>query len=494
MAGNIRLIGRGAAPVLVACMFAWGAAPPPAAAQCEAGKLLASDGAANDQFGGSVSINGDVAVVGAGSDDDNGADSGSAYIFRFDGLSWVQEAKLTASDGAADDFFGLSVAVSGELVVVGAVGDDDNGSLSGSAYMFVKPPGGWVDMTETAKLTAADGAADDRFGGSVSISGEVVVVGTSRDDDNGFNSGSAYVFVKPPGGWVSMTQTAKLTAFDGADNDQFGESVSISGEVIVVGANFDDDNGENSGSAYVYVLSGVDCNRNGQPDACDIFLGVSCDSNANVILDEWEKDNRGVHPRDQLIRSVDVPIMMATLDGTTSTPDFTPAVAEAKNRSEWSWDSIPEHYHAQVQWQLAVTGYEIGYLIVLFAGRHLETFEIEADNDYQTAQILAADEFWKLVEANEPPPTDGADNPLMASLWPSHTEQATEIDADAAIELYEARSADKLASERRNAAEAVIKAVLGEADTAVVGQQVVATWRNNGKGRRFLVKGDALDE
>ncbi len=214
----------------------------------------------------------------------------------------------------------------------------------------------------------------------------------------------------------------------------------------------------------------------------------------NVILDEWEAENWAVNARDQLIRSTDVPIMMATPDGITLTPDFKPAVAEAKNRSEWSWDSIPEHYHAQVQWQLAVTGYQIGYLIVLFAGRHLETFEIEADHDYQTRQILAAGEFWKLVEANEPPPTDGADNPLMASLWPYHTEQATEIGADAAMELYEARSADKLASGRRDAAEAVIKATLGEADTAVVGQQVVATWRNNGKGRRFLVKGESLDD
>ena len=214
----------------------------------------------------------------------------------------------------------------------------------------------------------------------------------------------------------------------------------------------------------------------------------------NVILDEWEKENEDVvHSRGRLIRSSDVPVMMATLDGITHTPKRKPAVAEAKNRAEWSWDSVPEHYYSQVQWQLAVTGYEIGYLIVLFAGRHLETFEIEADKDYQTAQILAAGEFWKLVEANEPPPTDGADNPLMASLWPYHTEQAVEIDAEVAVELYEARSADKEASGRRDAAEASIKATLGEADTAVVGQQVVATWRNNGKGRRFLVKGDVLD-
>lgn len=216
----------------------------------------------------------------------------------------------------------------------------------------------------------------------------------------------------------------------------------------------------------------------------------------NVILDEWALDHSPVVERGRLVRSVDVPIMMATPDGITITPhpDSRPAVAEAKNRAEWSWDSIPKHYHAQVQWQLAVTGYEVGYLIVLFAGRHLETFEIKADLDYQVIQLAAALGFWQLVEANEPPPTDGADNPLMASLWPYHTEQAIEIGVDAAIELYEARSADKMASGRRDAAEASIKATLGEADTAVVGQQVIATWRNNGKGRRFLVKGDVLDE
>ncbi len=212
------------------------------------------------------------------------------------------------------------------------------------------------------------------------------------------------------------------------------------------------------------------------------------------ILDQWEKKNQAVLDRGCLIRSTDVPVMMATLDGATLTSKGV-AVVEAKNRSEWSWDSVPEYYYAQVQWQLSVTGYKIGYLIVLFAGRRLETFEIKADADYQTAQVAAAGEFWKLVEDNEPPPTEGADNPLMASLWPNHTEQAIEISADAAVELYEARSADKVASGRRDAAEAAIKAILGkDADTAVVGQQVICTWRDNGKGRRFLVKGESLND
>ncbi len=247
------LSGRRTAPVLVVCLLVWGAAPPPAAAQCELDKLLAFDGAVGDWFGISVSLSGDVAVIGARYDDDNGNNSGSAYIYRWTGSAWVQEAKLTASDGARLDLFGHSVSISGDVAVIGAPFDDDNGSNSGSAYIFVKPPGGWVNMTQTAKLTASDGAGGDEFGNPVSIRGDVAVVGAIYDDDNGSASGSAYVFQKPPGGWVDMTQTAKLTASDGAAEDFFGISLSISGDVALVGAWLDDDDGFNSGSAYVFV-------------------------------------------------------------------------------------------------------------------------------------------------------------------------------------------------------------------------------------------------
>ena len=169
---------------------------------------------------------------------------------------WIQQAKLTAGDGAADDRFGYSVAISGDTIVVGAPWDDDNGTNSGSAYVFVKPGSGWADMTQTAKLTAADGAADDSLGYSVAISGDTIVVGAAWDDDNGIDSGSAYVFVQPGGGWADMTQTAKLTAGDGAANDFFGISVAISSDTIVLGAYYDDDNGTDSGSAYVFVQPG----------------------------------------------------------------------------------------------------------------------------------------------------------------------------------------------------------------------------------------------
>ena len=128
-----------------------------------------------DNFGDSVAIAGDTIVVGAPGDDDNGSDSGSAYVFTRTGTTWTEQAKLTASDGAADDYFGSSVAIAGDTIVVGASGDDDEWQCSGSAYVFTRTGTTW---TEQAKLTASDGAANDHFGGSVAIAGDTIVVGS----------------------------------------------------------------------------------------------------------------------------------------------------------------------------------------------------------------------------------------------------------------------------------------------------------------------------
>jgi len=223
-------------------------------------KLTAGDGAADDQFGNSVAIYGDTIVVGAPGDDDNGYISGSAYVFARPESGWAdmppETAKLTASDGAAGDFVGYSVAINGDTIVVGAQGDDDKGDSSGSAYVFARPENGWADMTETAKLTASDGSAEDVFGYSVAISDDTIVVGANGDDDKGDYSGSAYVFTKLGGSWTDMTETAKLTASDGSAYDQFGISVAISVDTIVVGAAGDDDKGDSSGSAYVFTKLG----------------------------------------------------------------------------------------------------------------------------------------------------------------------------------------------------------------------------------------------
>ncbi|APR88448.1 Thiamin-phosphate pyrophosphorylase [Minicystis rosea] len=212
-------------------------------------KVTAPDGAANDYFGRSISMTGDTVVIGAPLDDDNGSNSGSAYVFVRSGSVWTQQQKLTAPDGTADDSFGESVAISGDTVVVSARLDDDKGSNSGSAYVFVRSSGVW---TLQQKLTASDGAANDSFGTSVALSGDTAVIGAYADDTTVVNAGSAYVFVRSAGVW---TQQQQLTASDGAANDGFGYSVALSGDTAVVSATFDDDKGNNSGSAYVFVRS-----------------------------------------------------------------------------------------------------------------------------------------------------------------------------------------------------------------------------------------------
>src|SRR6266498_4582739 len=206
-------------------------------------KLTAGDAASGDQFGAAVGISGETAVVGAPVDDTAaGPNAGSAYVFVRSGTGWSQQAKLTASDAAAGDIFGFSVAVTGDTVVVGASGDN---MLAGSAYVFVRSGTGW---SQQAKLTASDAASGDRFGAAVGISGDTAVVGAQFGDTI---AGSAYVFVRSGTSW---SQQAKLTASDAAAFDFFGAAVAISGDTVVVGALADDtDAGSNAGSAYVFV-------------------------------------------------------------------------------------------------------------------------------------------------------------------------------------------------------------------------------------------------
>ena len=238
----------------------------------ETAHLTTSDVASPDQVGGSVSISGDTVVVGAS---DN-----SAYVFEKSIGGWsgpierpgreagtrTETAKLTASDFGGS--LGRSVSISGDTVVVGAPFDAcADGSFCGSAYVFEKPMGGWSGaLTETAKLTASDAAAGDKFGSSVSISGHTVVAGAVPDSapsggpfdcPPSDNCGAAYVFEKPIGGWSgALTETAKVTASDVVDRDRFGSSVSISGHTVVVGAYFDVcGTGGTCGSAYIFAFN-----------------------------------------------------------------------------------------------------------------------------------------------------------------------------------------------------------------------------------------------
>jgi len=207
----------------------------------ELAKITPSDGAAGDRFGNAAAIGLDRIVVCAVRDDDAGSSSGSAYIFDLDGNELT---KITASDAASGDNFGQSVAVGSGRIVIGAYRDDDNGSDSGSAYVFD------LDGMELTKITASDAASNDRFGFSVAVGSGRICVGAYRDDDNGSDSGSAYVFD------LDGTELTKITASDAASNDRFGSTVAVGSGRIIVGASRDDDNGDTSGSAYIFDLNG----------------------------------------------------------------------------------------------------------------------------------------------------------------------------------------------------------------------------------------------
>ena len=246
-------------------------------------KLLPKDGAAGDWFGGSVAISGTTAIVGAYYDDENGYKSGSAYLF--DVGTGQQLAKLLPGDGAAYDYFGECVAISGKTAIVGAWGDDDKGSISGSAYLFDVTTG-----QQTAKLVPEDGAAYDYFGGAVAINGTTAIVAAWGDSDNGKFSGSAYVFDATTG-----TQLAKLLPQDGAADDHFGGSVAINGKIAIVGACWDDDNGEQSGSAYLFdVSTGRQLAKLRAQDgaASDQFgRSVAISGTTAIVGAVWDEDN-----------------------------------------------------------------------------------------------------------------------------------------------------------------------------------------------------------
>ncbi len=221
----------------------------------EIAKLTASDGVVQDSFGISVGVSGDLVVIGASGDDDAGNGSGSAYVItRNQGGAdgWGEVTKITAADGAAWDVFGCAVAVDGDTIVVGAKNDDDNGTNSGSAYVFERNQGGADNWGQVAKLTPSDGAEFDDFGETVAISGDTVVVGSWHDDVGAVtDQGSAYLFGRHQGGADSWGEVTKLVGSDSASGDWFSRgAVAIDGDLVVIGAA---DHAAGDGGAYVFV-------------------------------------------------------------------------------------------------------------------------------------------------------------------------------------------------------------------------------------------------
>ncbi|MCA8959994.1 MAG: FG-GAP repeat protein [Planctomycetes bacterium] len=246
----------------------------------ESYKIVPSDGGAENEFGFSVALDQGLLVVGARHDDDNGPESGSAYVY--DALSGALVFKLTASDGAAGDEFGFSVAIDGGHIAIGALRDNQGGVTSGSVYLFDASTG-----AELAKLTPSDGADGDEFGHSVAIEGNLVAVGAKRDDDNGLDSGSAYLFSVSTG-----LQVDKLVPSDGAMNDNFGGAIAMDGGVVAIGAHADWDNGPLSGSAYLFDAStgALLFKLLADDGATNDFFGSSIDiDNGVVAVGAWSK-------------------------------------------------------------------------------------------------------------------------------------------------------------------------------------------------------------
>ena len=235
----------------------------------ETAQLTSSDGIGGDELGYSVDVSGNTVVVGAsnasiGSGCPNGPSctdfEGAAYVYVQPSGGWngsqTETAKLTASDGTSDDGFAQSVSISGGTIVVGSRYFGTSATYAqGAAYVYVQPTNGWSSMTQTAKLITSDGKPAANFGASVGISGTVIVVGAmGAEIGTTYQQGGAYVYVMPAGGWATTsTATGKLTASDGATGDQFGNSVAIDGNTIVVGAaNAKVGSNKDQGTVYIF--------------------------------------------------------------------------------------------------------------------------------------------------------------------------------------------------------------------------------------------------
>ena len=261
-----------------------------ASAQCQEAKLNANDRTNLDNFASSIDVSGTTGIMGA-LNDDAGRQSGSAYIFTRQGTAWAQQAKLTASDAASGDLFGVDVAVSGDVAVVGAYLDDDAGTSSGSAYVFERSGNTW---SETAKLTANDATFGANFGVAVSVSGDTIVVGAQTDPGSGGGTGAAYVFERQGTSWV---QVQKLTGSSANPGAFFGQAVSIDGDAILVGAFLDDAIAPCSGSAFVFERQGTLWTETGALTAADGGLGDQLGSDVSIsgtrALVGAFRDNRG---------------------------------------------------------------------------------------------------------------------------------------------------------------------------------------------------------
>jgi hypothetical protein len=218
-------------------------------------RVAGSGGADPGYFGWAVALAGDTAFIGAPQEDDIEANAGAVHLFFRDQGgpgAWGEEKRLTAPDGRRVDYFGQALSVAGDTALVGAPGDSSAVPGGGAAYVFVRDQGGPQNWGETAKIRPADPRDAARFGTSVALDGDVAVVGAPADGVPGALYGAAYVFRRSGGPSGSWQEVKKLTAFDPVDWDGFGYSVAVSGDLAIVGAPSKHEAGVELGAAYLF--------------------------------------------------------------------------------------------------------------------------------------------------------------------------------------------------------------------------------------------------
>ena len=265
--------------------MAWICTAGPVSTQCELARFEASDGLPGDGLGSFVAVSGNRAVVAANNDDEAGQDSGAVFVFEKTGSAWVQTAKLTPSDGAAFDRFGTSVAIDGDRIVVGTPQDDDGGFDSGSAYVFEYDGSNWVQV---AKLMGFDVFFGDFYGINVGVDGNRIIVGACQlvqFQTFGTGNGKVYVYT---GGGATWTLEQLLTASDPQAGDRFGAGAAIDGTRIIVGAENEDQGGTDAGAGYVFDLVGGVWTETqkllGSDAGAGALVGIAVDVSGDRIL------------------------------------------------------------------------------------------------------------------------------------------------------------------------------------------------------------------
>ena len=234
-------------------------------------QIITSPSNSNDNFGFSLDISETRVLIGANLDDERFMDSGAAYIYEFEEGIWLQKAKLIASDAQSNEHFASSVSLSGDRVLIGVPGGKTTGIKSGSAYVFDLSGEVWE---QSAILFADDGEVGDNFGNSVGLSGDMALVGSPYNRNNGERTGSVYGFTLSD----NWSQISKLVAGDGNEGDKFGEALSLDGARVLIGARFDADIRPRSGSAYIFEYSEMIWSQTAKlvpGDGSDAYFGFS---------------------------------------------------------------------------------------------------------------------------------------------------------------------------------------------------------------------------